>query len=159
MIPTVSSQAANSSSGGLRGLWQYLAERLTQLVPHDALALINRLAIGAIFFLSGRTKVEGFLTVTDGAYALFREEYKVPLIPPEIAAHMAAYAEHLFPILLVLGLFTRLSALALLGMTLVIQVFVYPDAWATHLSWAGLLLYLIGRGAGAWSLDRLLRIR
>ncbi len=159
MIPTPSSQAADSTSTGPRGLWHDLAERLTQLVPHDALALINRLAIGAIFFYSGRTKVEGFLTVTDGAYALFREEYKVPLIPPEIAAHMAAYAEHLFPILLVLGLFTRLSALALLGMVVVIQIFVYPDAWPTHLSWAGLLLYLIGRGAGAWSLDRLLRIR
>ncbi len=159
MTPTLSSHATDSTSKGLSGLWHNLAERLTQLVPHDALAFINRLAIGAIFFYSGRTKVEGFLSVTDGAYALFREEYKVPLIPPEIAAHLTAYAEHLFPILLVLGLFTRLSALALLGMTLVIQVFVYPDAWPTHLAWAGLLLYLIGRGAGAWSLDRLLRIR
>ena len=159
MTPSVESQAANAPSGGLRGIWQNLAERLTQWVPHDALAFINRLAIGAIFFMSGRTKVEGLLTLTDSAYTLFREEYKLPLIPPEIAAHAAAWSEHLFPLLLVLGLFTRLSALALLGMTLVIQVFVYPDAWPTHLSWAGLLLYLIGRGAGAWSLDRLLRIR
>ena len=159
MTPTVASEAANARPGGLRGVWHNLAERLTQLVPHDALAFINRLAIGAIFFLSGRTKVEGFLTLTDSAYTLFREEYKLPLIPPEIAAHAAAWSEHLFPLLLVLGLFTRLSALALLGMTLVIQVFVYPDAWPTHLSWAGLLLYLVGRGAGAWSLDRLLRIR
>ncbi len=159
MTSTLSSQAADSPSKGLRGLWHNLAERLTRLVPHDALAFINRLAIGAIFFYSGRTKVEGFLSVTDGAYVLFREEYKVPLIPPEIAAHMATYVEHLFPILLVLGLFTQLSALALLGMVAVIQIFVYPDAWPTHLSWAGLLLYLIGRGAGAWSLDRLLRIR
>lgn len=159
MTPTLASQAAHAASGEPRGIWQNLAERLTQWVPHDALAFINRLAIAAIFFLSGRTKVEGFLTLTDSAYTLFREEYKLPLIPPEIAAHAAAWSEHLFPLLLVLGLFTRLSALALLGMTLVIQVFVYPDAWPTHLSWAGLLLYLIGRGAGAWSLDRLLRIR
>ena len=159
MTPTLASQAAHAASGGLRGIWQNLAERLTHWVPHDALAFINRLAIAAIFFMSGRTKVEGLLTLTDSAYTLFREEYKLPLIPPEIAAHAAAWAEHLFPLLLVLGLFTRLSALALLGMTLVIQVFVYPDAWPTHLSWAGLLLYLIGRGAGAWSLDRLLRIR
>ena len=65
----------------------------------------------------------------------------MPLIPPELAAHLATYAEHLFPLLLVLGLFTRLSAVALLGMTAVIQIFVYPDAWPTHLSWAGLLLY------------------
>ena len=75
-----------------------------------------------------------------------------------MAAHLAAYAEHLFPLLLVLGLFTRLSALSLLGMTLVIQLFVYPSAWPTHLSWAALLLYLVGRGAGKLSLDRLLRL-
>ena len=144
---------------GLRGLWHDVAGQLTRLVPHDALALIDRVAIGAIFFLSGRTKVEGWLTVTESTYTLFRDEYKLPLIPVEIAAHAAAWAEHLFPLLLVLGLFTRLSALALLGMTLVIQLFVYPDAWPTHLSWAGLLLYLVGRGAGTLSLDRLLRIR
>ncbi|RZI96835.1 MAG: DoxX family protein [Variovorax sp.] len=136
-----------------------LAEQLNRLVPHDALALIDRIAIAAIFFFSGRTKVEGFLTLTDSAYELFRTEYKLPLIPPEIAAHLAAYAEHLFPVLLALGLFTRLSALALLCMTLTIQLFVYPDAWPTHLSWAGLLLYLVGRGGGALSLDRLLRLR
>jgi putative oxidoreductase len=97
--------------------------------------------------------------LTPGAYELFRTEYRLPLVPPEIAAPLAAYAEHLFPVLLVLGLATRLSALALLGMTLVIQVFVYPDAWPTHLSWAALLLYLAGRGAGSLSLDRLLRLR
>ena len=144
---------------GLRGIWHDVAGQLTKLVPHDALALIDRVAIGAIFFLSGRTKVEGWLTVTDSTYTLFRDEYKLPLIPVEIAAHAAAWAEHLFPLLLVLGLLTRLSALALLGMTLVIQLFVYSDAWPTHLSWAGLLLYLLGRGAGTLSLDRLLRIR
>jgi len=143
----------------LRAVWHGAADRLTGLVPHDALALIDRVAIGAVFFLSGRTKVEGLLTVTESTYSLFRDEYKLPLIPVEIAAHAAAWAEHLFPLLLVLGLFTRLSALALLGMTLVIQLFVYPDAWPTHLSWAGLLLYLVGRGAGALSLDRLFRIR
>ena len=144
---------------GLRGRWHHLAAYLTRLVPHDALAFIDRIGIGAIFFLSGRTKVEGWLTVTEGTYALFRDEYKLPLVPVEVAAHAAAWSEHLFPLLLVLGLFTRLSALALLGMTLVIQIFVYPDAWPTHLSWAGLLLYLVGRGAGSLSLDRLFRIR
>ena len=145
--------------GGLRGAWNRIAETLSGVVNHASLALIDRIAIAAIFFLSGRTKVEGLLTVSEGAYTLFREEYKVPLVPPEIAAHLAAYAEHFFPILLVLGLFTRLSALALLGMTLVIQIFVYPDAWPTHLSWAGLLLYLVGRGAGPLSLDRLFAIK
>ena len=86
------------------------------------------MGIGVIFFLSGRTKVEGWLTVTDGTYTLFRDEYKLPLIPVEIAAHAAVWAEHALPLLLLLGLFTRLSALALLGMTLVIHLFVYPDA-------------------------------
>jgi putative oxidoreductase len=128
-------------------------------VTHDVLALATRVAVAAIFFYSGRTKVEGFLTLTDSAYELFRTEYKLPLVPPELAAHLAAYSEHLFPLLLVLGLFTRLSALALLGMTLVIQIFVYPDAWPTHLSWAALMLYLVGRGGGRLSLDHALGIR
>ncbi|MBB3176203.1 DoxX family protein [Variovorax sp. Sphag1AA] len=153
--PTVSRDAQEH---GLIARWNRIAAGLTRLVSHDLLALASRLAIAAIFFMSGRTKVDGFLHITDGAYELFRTEYKLPLVPPEIAAHLAAYAEHLFPVLLVLGLFTRLSALALLGMTLVIEVFVYPDAWPTHLSWAALLLYLAGRGGGTLALDRLLRI-
>ena len=144
---------------GLRGLWNRGADTLSGLINHASLALIDRIAIAAIFFFSGRTKVEGVLTLTEGAYTLFREEYKLPLVPPEIAAHLAAYAEHFFPLLLVLGLCTRLSALALLGMTAVIQIFVYPDAWPTHLSWAGLLLYLIARGAGPVSLDRVLGVK
>ena len=148
-----------SPVAGLRARWNTGAALLTRLVPDDLLALASRVAITAIFWLSGRTKVEGLLMVTDSAYELFRTEYKLPLLAPELAAHLAAYAEHLFPVLLVLGLFTRLSALSLLGMTLVIQVFVYPSAWPTHLSWAALLLYLVGRGGGKLSLDRLLRLR
>ncbi|MEP7276289.1 MAG: DoxX family protein [Betaproteobacteria bacterium] len=151
--------SADLPTEGLRGAWNRVADLLSKLIGHPLLALVDRVAIAAIFFLSGRTKVDGFLHVTDGAYALFREEYKVPLVPPEIAAHLAAYAEHLFPVLLVLGLFTRFSALALLGMTAVIQIFVYPDAWPVHLSWAGLLLYLVGRGAGPLSLDRVVGIK
>ena len=149
---------ANMGGRGIRARWNAVAGGLSRWISHDLLALASRLAIAAIFYLSGRTKVEGFLTITDGALELFRTEYKLPLISPELAAHLATYAEHLFPSLLVLGLFTRLSAIALLGMTLTIQVFVYPDAWPTHLSWAALLLYLEGRGAGALSLDRLLKI-
>jgi len=129
------------------------------LVTHDVVALATRVGIAAIFFYSGRTKVTGFLTLNDSAYELFRSEYKLPLLPPELAAQLATYAEHLFPLLLVLGLATRLSALALLTMTLVIQFFVYPDAWPTHLSWAAMTLYLVGRGAGRFSLDHALRIR
>ena len=146
--------AANAPAAGLRGAWNRAADTIENMVNHATLALVARVAIAAIFLLSGRTKVDGFLTVNESAYALFREEYKVPVIPPEVAAHLAAYAEHVFPLLLVLGLFTRLSALALLGMTAVIQIFIYPDAWPTHLSWAGLLLYLAARGAGTVSLDR-----
>ena len=101
-------------------------------------------------------RVQGLLTIKPSTYDLFCLEYHLPLIPSELAARMATGAEHLFPILLVLGLFTRLSALALLGVTTVIEIFVYPDAWPTHLSWAGLLLPLVARGGGRWSLDRFL---
>lgn len=151
--------AAAATPTGLRQRWNSIADSLSGLVSHSLLALIARIGIAAMFFLSGRTKVTGFLTLTESTYSLFREEYKIPLIPPEIAAHMAAYAEHLFPLLLVLGLFTRFAALALLGMTLVIEVFVYPDAWPIHLSWAGLLLYLVGRGGGGLSMDNWLGIK
>jgi len=137
-----------------RDLSSWLGRRL----PDSLLLLVARFGVAAIFFLSGRTKVEGVLTITPSTYELFRTDYALPLISPEIAAHAATYSEHLFPILLAIGLFTRPAAAALLGMTLVIEIFVYPDAWPTHLSWAGLLLPLIARGAGAWSLDRLLRI-
>jgi putative oxidoreductase len=117
------------------------------------LLLVARFGVAAVFFMSGRTKVDGLLHITDSTYALFETDYKIPLIPPHIAAHLAAYQEHLFPILLVLGLFNRLAALGLLGMTTVIEVFVYPDAWPTHLSWAGLLLPIVFRGGGKFSLD------
>ncbi|WP_422403047.1 DoxX family protein [Pseudomonas sp. GZD-209] len=152
---THTSGPANS----LRHHWNRLAERLQRLLGDDLLCLVARFGIASVFFLSGRTKVEGLLTITPGTYELFRSEYALPLLSPWLAAHLAAYAEHLFPLLLVLGLLTRLSALALLGMTTVIEVFVYPDAWPTHLTWAGLLLLLIARGAGAFSLDRLLKVR
>ncbi|URW76700.1 DoxX family protein [Sphingomonas donggukensis] len=132
------------------------AARLNRAIPRDLLLLVARLGIAAIFFLSGRTKVEGVLTITDGARDLFANEYVLPLIPPDVAVYAATYSEHLFPILLVLGLATRGAAAALLGMTLVIQLFVYPDAWPTHLSWAAILLPLIARGPGRWSLDRAL---
>ncbi|MEY4265768.1 MAG: hypothetical protein RIS90_303 [Pseudomonadota bacterium] len=135
--------------------WQQRgADALAKWISHDLLALAARAAMAAIFWLSGRTKVDGWWTVSDSAYELFRTEYRLPLVTPELAAPLAAGAEHLLPALLALGLFTRGAALGLLGMTLVIQVLVYPQAWPTHLSWAAALLYLAGRGAGRWSLDR-----
>ena len=141
-----------------RAPFKLVADAAASLLPASALLLVQRLGIAGIFLFSGRTKVDGLLTVNDTAFELFRTEYALPFVKPEIAAYAATYSEHLFPILLVLGLFTRLSALALLGMTLVIQIFVYPDAWPTHLSWAGLLLPLIALGGGKLSLDRFLKI-
>ncbi|MDI9332463.1 MAG: DoxX family protein [Alphaproteobacteria bacterium] len=123
----------------------------------DLVAICSRISLAAIFWQSGRTKVSNYLTVTESAVELFEQEYKLPFIPPEWAAHMAAYSEHLFPILLILGLFTRLTALGMLGMTAVIQIFVYPMAWPTHLSWAALMLYLVFNGAGRFSIDRFVR--
>lgn len=153
-INTSTSQAPNA--GASRFPLLSSARRLIECAtPHSLLALVNRLGLAALFWLSARTKVDGWFHITDGTYQLFSDEYKVPLIPSHLAAQMATVSEHLFSILLVMGLFTRFSALSLLGMTLTIQLFVYPDAWPTHLSWAGLMLYLIGRGGGAWSLDRL----
>jgi putative oxidoreductase len=151
-------EPAMTSTAPAFGRWNAFAADLERRVTHDVLAALARIAIASVFFLSGRTKVDGVLTVTDSAIDLFRDEYKLPLVSPELAAHLAAYAEHFFPVLLIVGFATRLSALALLGMTLVIEIFVYPDAWSTHLTWATLLLYLIARGAGAWSLDRRLGI-
>jgi len=134
-----------------------LFDGIARLIPESLIALLARGAIAYTFWSSGRTKVSGLLDISDSTYFLFEQEYQVPLIPPELAAHMATYAEHLFPILLLFGLFTRFAALSLLIMTLVIQLFVYPDAWSVHMWWAIALLYLMEYGAGALSLDRLLR--
>ena len=143
----------------LRRPFAMFAELAESLIPEWLPQLVARLGVAAVFFQSGRTKVEGLLTITPGAYQLFEEEYKLPLLSPDVAAQLATYAEHLFPILLALGLFTRLSAAALLVMTAIIEIFVYPAAWPTHLSWVGLLLPLLARGAGALSMDRFLNIR
>lgn len=124
-------------------------------IPASLIAVTGRLAIAAVFWQSGRTKVDGF-TVTDQTVFLFEYEYGVPLIPPEWAAHLAAGAEHLFPVLLVLGLASRFSAFALLMMTLVIEIFVYPEAWITHLMWGSVLLSILAHGPGRLSLDHLL---
>jgi putative oxidoreductase len=128
------------------------------LIPEWLIALVCRFGVAAVFFLSARTKVDGVITLKEETFVLFAYEYNVPLLPPDIAAYLATYAEHAFSILLALGLLTRVSATGLLGMTLVIQFFVYPDAWPTHLSWAGPMLYLLARGGGSLSLDRALRI-
>lgn len=137
---------------------EFIARTAGKVLSPSLLLLVQRFGIASVFFFSGRTKVDGLLTVNETAFELFRSEYALPLVKPELAAYAATYSEHLFPLLLVLGLFTRFAATALLVMTVVIQLFVYPDAWPTHLSWAGLLLPLIALGGGRLSLDRFLKI-
>ncbi len=132
-------------------------QRLNQTfsaIPDAPVALMLRVFPALVFWQSGQTKVEGF-AIKDSTWFLFENEYALPLIPSEVAAVMATVAEHLLPVLLILGLFTRLSALGLLGMTAVIQVFVYPDAWMTHGLWAAPLLAVLARGPGRWSVDHL----
>lgn len=127
-------------------------------MEHIALLFV-RVSLAGIFWRSGRTKVdEGtWLSVSDTTKFLFKEEYSAVPLPPELAAYMSTYAEHLFPILIVFGLFTRFSAIALLAMTMVIQIFVYPEAWwSVHVIWVALALVLITRGAGRFSLDSMI---
>ena len=131
-----------------------LFDRFEKL-PHSFVALLARVSIGAVFWMSGQTKVSGF-ALAEGTVDLFRDEYHLPLIDPTIAAVLAAISEHLFSVLLILGFASRLSALALLGMTLVIEIFVYPDAWATHGTWAVCFLLIITKGPGLLSLDELM---
>lgn len=145
---------------------------LLERIPQTLVALLARFSIAAVFWTSGQTKIQGlainFVTgefklgwprLSDSAVDLFKDEYRLPVIPPELAAPLAATAEHLFPLLILIGLGTRFSALALLLMTLVIQIFVYPGAYATHATWAAVLLYLIARGPGILSLDHWLARR
>jgi len=121
-------------------------------LPDGILVVTARIALAGFFFRSGLTKIDG-LSIAPGTYALFAEEYRVPLLPAEIAAPLATGAELLCPVLLVLGLGTRLSALALLAMTAVIQAFVYPASWPDHLLWASALLLILARGPGPLALD------
>lgn len=141
-------------------------------IPHSLIALLGRFSIAAVFWKSGQTKIEGFaLDLFNGEFQfgwprlaestipLFQEEYNLPLVPPEVAAYAAATAEHVLPALLLIGLGTRFSALALLMLTLTIQVFVYPSAYPTHGIWATVLLYVLARGPGKYSVDHWLESR
>ena len=129
---------------------------LTSRIPDSAISLAARIGIAGVFWRSGQTKVDGW-EIRDVTFDLFRDEYALPLIPPEAAAYMATIAEHVFPVLLFVGLASRLSATALLGMTAVIQIFVYPTSWPDHALWAAALLFLIARGPGRLSADYLIR--
>lgn len=139
---------------------------LLSRIPDSLISLIGRISIAAIFWKSGQTKIEGLAIdlfsgdiqmgwphLTESAIELFQSEYRLPVLPPELAASMAAFNEHFFPILILLGLATRFSSLVLLVMTLTIQIFVYPDAYPTHGVWTAVLLFLIARGPGVISVD------
>lgn len=123
-----------------------------EAVPYSVLGVPLRLGVAVIFWNSAQVKLINWQRTVE----LFAEEYRVPLLPPELAAGMALAIEIACPILLVLGLMTRFAVVVLLGMTAVIQIFVYPEAWPTHLQWTAMMMVLLCRGAGAFSLDRLL---
>jgi putative oxidoreductase len=135
--------------------WLEAGRSVVERIPYSLLGLVSRLAIASVFWRSGRTKVHG-LSIREETFVLFREEYRVPLLPPDVAAYVTTAAEHVFPVMLVLGVGSRLSALGLLGMTMVIQLFVYPSGWPQHMLWIALLLQIIARGPGALSLDHLI---
>ncbi|MDG5978013.1 DoxX [Hydrogenophaga taeniospiralis CCUG 15921] len=166
---TLTTPAASAAHGGpmarLSALLQSVHRAMGHL-PNTLLAFIARFSIAAVFWKSGQTKIEGLAIdivsgeftlgmprLSDNAVFLFQEEYKLPVLSPELGATLAALGEHILPVFILLGLATRLSALGLLGMTLVIQLFVYPDAYPTHGTWAAVLLYLMAHGPGKLSID------
>ncbi len=114
--------------------------------------MLARFAIAGVFFRSGMTKIANW----DLTVQLFQDEYHLPILPPDLAAAMGAGLELSMPVLLVLGLFTRLATLPLLGMTAVIEIVVYPQNWPEHLTWASLLIFLLVRGPGAYSVDHVI---
>ena len=144
---------------GLIAAYDRMVLTLSGKVGEGIALLFLRIAFAGIFWRSGRTKIEegSWITISDNARFLFAEEYAGVPLPPDFAAVAATGAEHLFPFLLIIGLMTRLSAVALLVMTMVIQLFVYPEAWwPVHSLWVAMALVLIVRGGGHFSVDRLL---
>jgi len=131
---------------------------LAERIPYSAVALGSRFALASVFWRSAQTKVNGF-SIREETFYLFQEEYKVPLLPPDLAAYFATIGEHAFSVLLLIGLASRLSALGLFGMTMVIQLFVFPDGWPEHILWISLQLLIISRGPGTISLDHLIWTR
>ncbi|WP_395608802.1 DoxX family protein [Pseudomonas sp. B22129] len=145
---------------------------LFEKIPYSLIAFLARFSIAAVFWKSGQTKVENFaIDLISGTFQLgapqlapstiplFQSEYHVPLLSPEVAAHLSAFAEHFFPALILIGFATRFSALALIGMTLTIQLFVYPEAYPTHGTWIAILLLLVAKGPGCFSIDHLIARR
>lgn len=134
-----------------RDLYQRAAA-LLDAIPYSALVLVARAATFSVFFRSGLQKLSDW----NATLMLFENEYHVPILPPHVAAYMAAGMELGLSTLVLLGLFTRASALGLLGMVAVIQLFIYPEAWPDHIQWLGFMIFVVARGPGAISLDALL---
>lgn len=145
------------------------AENLFKKIPESLILLLARFAIAAVFWKSGQTKIEGYSLdiialeanlgwphLKESTLFLFEYEYNLPLLSPVIAATLAALAEHILPILILSGFLTRFAALGLAGMTLVIQLFVYPNAYPTHATWLAIALLIMWRGAGTFSLDHVI---
>ncbi len=148
IVPTKSSFADSAILRAAAGAVRWLDD-----VPYALLAIPLRLAVATVFWNSAMAHLANWNTTLE----LFATEYKVPLLPPDVAATMAVAIEVSTPVLLVLGLLTRPAALVLLGMVAVIEIFVYPQAWPTHIQWAAMLVVLLCRGPGKLSLDYLAR--
>ncbi len=150
-VMTMTMKMDETTSPTLLGRVRDFYDRLGRL-PLSFIQLMARVSMAMIFWRSGQAKIANW----DLTLQLFANEYKVPVLPPEIAAPLAAAVELSTPVLLVLGLLTRVATLPMIGMTLVIQTFVYPMAWVDHLTWMAMLLLLLSRGPGVFSLDHLI---
>jgi len=146
---TVVSHAIGNAS--TMRIWRDGARIWLARFPLSIIQLAMRVAVGTVFFNSGLLKINSW----EFAVRLFEDEYKVPLLDPTWAARLATFNELTFPVLLMVGLATRIATMPLLGMIAVIQTFVYPQAWTEHLLWASILVFLLTRGPGALSLDHL----
>lgn len=166
------SAAAGAAARPFPAEWWTRAHTLMARIPESAIALIGRFSVAAVFWKSGQTKIEGLAVdlvsgtfelgvprLSPSAVDLFRDEYRLPLLSPELGAALAALGEHVLPMLLLLGLGTRFAALGLLLMTAVIQGLVYPAAYPTHGVWAAVLLWLMVRGPGVVSVDHVMAAR
>tara|TARA_R110000868_G_scaffold1505_3_gene11806 strand:- start:312 stop:770 length:459 start_codon:yes stop_codon:yes gene_type:complete len=147
----------------MKAIPKKLIRAVSGAVPEGIALLFTRIALAGIFWRSARTKVEdgSFLTIKDTTFFQFSDApfNQVPILNGDLGAYVTTYTEHLLPILLLLGLATRIGALGVLGMTLVIQTFVFPEMavwWQTHILWIAMALILIVRGGGIFSLDRLI---
>ena len=151
MINSAAQWSSRLSATSLAGY----AIRWLDRIPYALVAIPLRLAVATVFWNSAQEHLANW----DTTLYMFQTDYALPFLPPVPAAYMAVAIEVVTPILLVLGLLTRAAALVLLGMTTVIEVFVYPEAWPTHIQWAAMLFVLLARGPGKLSLDWLIRHR